>query len=279
MGRSQRHMLWEQGSTAAGEIHAEGVVAPGIAMQVDPEELNALVPGPALFNTGLERAEPLGDGSVEVPVGAPGGPLSGSTLTGAIPEERLPPPTPEPPEPGPDPAPGEEPTVEYLAPAEAVMGSTDFTMRVVGTNFTDSSIIVFNRGEENTGFVSDTELTTIVKPSLAGVAVDLPVLVRQGTVDSNEVMFSFTEAEEGREAGPFNITLIEDHMEGLALTLDGGEYKVGDDVSVEATGNTSVNGAYEILEVNGLIIVIDSSFELPAPIEAKGRLTITGAMP
>ena len=280
MGRSQRHMLWEQGATAAGEIHAQGVVAPGIAMQVDPEELNVLEPGPALFNTGLERAEPLGDGSVEVPIGAPGGPLSGSSLTGAIPEELLPPPTPEPPEPGPDPEPGLEPTVEYLAPAEAVCGSTDFTMRVVGTNFTDSSIIVFNRGEEHTVFVSDTELTTIVKPSLASIAADLPVLVRQGTYDSNEVMFSFTEAEElGREAGPFNITLIEDHMEGLALTLDGGEFKAGDDVSIEATGNTSINGAYEILEVNGSTIVIDSNYELATPIEAKGRLTITGAMP
>ena len=35
MGRSQRHMLLEQNTTAAGEIHAEGAVAPGIAMQVD----------------------------------------------------------------------------------------------------------------------------------------------------------------------------------------------------------------------------------------------------
>jgi len=261
-------MLVEQNTTAAGEVHAEGVVAPSVILQAAGGGVTAVERQPL---TGIEN--------VFVPEGPPGGPLQGSSMSGAIPESVVPP-TPEPPEPGPDPEPGLEPTVEYLAPAEAVCGSTDFTMRVVGTNFTDTSIIVFNRGEENTVFVSDTDLTTIVKPSLASIAAALPVLVRQGTYDSNEVMFTFTEAEAlGREAGPFNITLIEDHMEGLALTLDGGEFKVGDDIAIEATGNASVNGAYEILEVNGLTIVIDSNYELATPIEAKGRLTITGAMP
>ena len=47
MGRSQRHMVLEQGSSAAGEIHAEGAVAPGIAMQVDATELNVMEAGPA----------------------------------------------------------------------------------------------------------------------------------------------------------------------------------------------------------------------------------------
>jgi hypothetical protein len=273
---SQRHKLWEHGATSAGEIHAQGVVAPGISMQVDPEALNVLKAGPPLYNTGLEQQTPPESFDVVVPVGEPGGPLSGSTLTGAIPEELVPSPSPEP---GPDPEPGMEPTLDYIAPTEAVIGSTDFTLRVIGANFTETSVIMFNNGAENTEFVFDTELTTIVKPSTASVAGTYPVAVGQGSYETAAADFTFTEAEEGREAGPFNITLIEDHMEGLQLTLDGGEFKVGDDIAIEATGNTNVNGAYEILEVDGLTIVIDSSFELPAPIEAKGRLTITGAMP
>jgi hypothetical protein len=82
-----------------------------------------------------------------------------------------------------------------------------------------------------------------------------------------------------RDAGPFNIMLIENHMEGLQLTMEDGEFKVGDDINVEASGNSTVNGDFEILEVDGLVIVIDSNFELATPIENRGRLTITGAMP
>ena len=73
---SQRHKLLEQGSTAAGEIHAEGVVAPGIAMQVDPSAPNVMMPGPAAppYVAGKAPGEDDGEGKhpdpksgVEVP--------------------------------------------------------------------------------------------------------------------------------------------------------------------------------------------------------------------
>ena len=178
MGRSQRHMLLVQNTTANGEIIAQGEIAPLSLVQVQE---------PALLSTELHGVEDL-----EVPVGPPGGPLQGSTLTGAVPESLVAP-TPPGPELGPDPEPGLEPTLEYITPNEAVIGSTDFTLRVIGTNFTDTSVIVFNGGDEATTVVSDTELTTGVKPSTAQVAGALPVQVRQGSYTTGEVDFTFTE--------------------------------------------------------------------------------------
>jgi len=84
------------------------------------------------------------------------------------------------------------PTVGSLNPQWAKIGSADVTLHVIGTNFTSASKIVFNGGEENTTYVSPTEVTTVVKPSLASVAVSVPVLVRNaGAPDSNSVNFIF----------------------------------------------------------------------------------------
>lgn len=65
MGRSQRHKVLEQNTTSRGEIFAEGAMAPAVLKQF---------PGPP-FPT--------------VPVGPPGGPLKGSSMTGAIPPTLL----------------------------------------------------------------------------------------------------------------------------------------------------------------------------------------------
>ena len=286
MGRSQRHMVLEQGSTAAGEIHAQGAVAPGIAMQVDATELNVMEPGPASppVVAVLETTTPPPDlTNVVVPSGPPGGPLQGSSLTGAIPEELQPPEPPEPPEP-------EEtaPVVDYIAPASAVIGSTDFTLRVVGSRFVEDSVIVFNGGDEQTVFVNETELTTGVKPSLAGVAITVPVQVRNAGQVSNSVSFEFTEgepaarSEQEPSSGPFTIRMIEDHDDGIAILLNSSDefeegnldIEEGDLVRVEATGNTSINGDYDVLTVDGMTIIVNNMFTLAASIENKGRVTV-----
>jgi hypothetical protein len=186
-------MLWEHGATAAGEIHAEGVVAPGIAMQVDPEALNVLKVGSPLFNSGQEREEPPDLTEVEVPIGEPGGPLAGSSLTGAIPEELVSP---------------EEPPVEPEEPPP------------------------------------ETE-----PPPEGGRAFPI---------------------------GPVSLVLVEDDPDGIALTVPTGtDVQVGDTVLVEATTNTGVNGSYAVLSIDGDRIVVDNPYELTAPLEAKGRLTVT----
>src|SRR4029450_3389202 len=67
------------------------------------------------------------------------------------------------------------PTLTSISPATAVIGGADLTMHCYGTNFTTDCKILFNHGVETTTFGSATELTTIVKPSLATVAGSYPV--------------------------------------------------------------------------------------------------------
>ena len=38
---------------------------------------------------------------------------------------------------------------------------------------------------------------------------------------------------------------------------------------IEATGNTSINGNYEVLSVDGMVVVVDNSVMLLAPIDDK----------
>jgi hypothetical protein len=275
MGRSQRHLIQEHNTTSAGEVHAQGVVATSIMAQVDPSQLNVLtapVDPPA--------------GGFAVPEGASGGPLQGSSMSGAIPESVQPPPEPELPD-SPDPEPGMEPTLTSLDPATAVLGDPDLTLRCIGTNFTDTSLIHFSDHDEPTTFVSDTELTTGVKPSLGWGAVAVPVTVRQGSFETGPLDFTFTDgAQQSTRSfplGPFNLIRVEPVADPVGvryvLSFDDGQIlEEGDTVAVEATGSTPVNGTYTVAELGDT--ATETSFfvagtVLAAQIDAKGRLTVT----
>jgi IPT/TIG domain len=276
MGRSQRHMLIEQSTTAAGEIHAQGEVAPGIAMQVDPTQLNVMQPGPTRGYVVATQDIKEGEGGVEVPVGEYGGPLKGSSLTGAIPESLEPPP--EPPEPVEDVA----PVLTSLAPADGPIQTGDLTVRITGTGFTVGSVMLWNGADDVCAYVSETELTTIVKTDLASGPSTCAVAVRNGDQVSNELTFELVDGTpEARAAGgrafpigPSNIGLITDHGNGIEIGLiDALDVQVGDTVQIEATFNASVNGTFQVLSINP--IVINNDIVLDAPIENKGRLTVT----
>jgi hypothetical protein len=94
---------------------------------------------------------------------------------------------------------GEEPpplsppeiTVTGLDPISVVCGAADFPLHVLGTGFTSTSIILFNLSEEPTVFVSDRELTTICKASLATTPVTVPISVVGATAS---VDFTFLPA-------------------------------------------------------------------------------------
>ena len=173
MARSQRHKLIEQGTTSAGETIAQGAVAPGLLLQAgEPQTVGV-------------SGELRGVEDIEVPVGEPGGPLSGSTLTGALPTGLVPP------EPGPEPE--VAPTVSSLDPATAELNSPDFPLHVHGTGFTEASVIYFAGQPEPIEFVSAQEITTIVKPSLPWGPATLPVYVQNGDLISNPLDFTFTE--------------------------------------------------------------------------------------
>lgn len=92
--------------------------------------------------------------------------------------------------------------IESIDPEWADLSDPDFDLHVYGQNFDDDATIVFNGGEESTTRVSDTELTTGVKPSLVGTAITVPILVRQQGGDSNEVEFSFLDEATAPEPEP-----------------------------------------------------------------------------
>ena len=85
------------------------------------------------------------------------------------------------------------PRLDSLDPPTAEMGAAPVTLRCIGSGFTTTSQIVFNSGEENTTYVSETEVTTEVDPSTASGPWTIPVLVRDHGMDSDPQDFAFTE--------------------------------------------------------------------------------------
>ena len=91
------------------------------------------------------------------------------------------------------PEPPAPPELTSLSPNTAVSGdATDITMSCIGSGFTPDSIIVFNGYIEPTTFVSDTEVTTGVKPSLFAVPAVCPVEVHTGSQVAGPIDFTFT---------------------------------------------------------------------------------------
>lgn len=86
-----------------------------------------------------------------------------------------------------------EPALTSLSPNTAVANAPDdFVMSAIGSGFTSQSQIFFNGLPEPTTMVSDTELTTGVKPSLFEVPAVCPVEIRTGTLVTGAVDFTFT---------------------------------------------------------------------------------------
>jgi hypothetical protein len=200
MARSQRHAVYIKGVDAAGKGVAEGVAAPVYVQQ---------------FNASQALTVPVGPTS--------GSPLKGSSLAG-YPPTALPAPKdvmgrtavggeltdpgqlnlsgnphyisfPPAGEASPLPPDADAPTLTSLDPNTAVLGSEDFTLRCLGTNFTEESVIVFAGQFEPIVFVSAEEITTIVKPSLGWGVVTVPVSVQNpGPQMTPSLDFTFTEA-------------------------------------------------------------------------------------
>jgi hypothetical protein len=88
----------------------------------------------------------------------------------------------------------EAPTIGSLEPDEAVAGAPDdIELIVTGTGFNELTKIVFNGYAEPTKFLSDTQVSTGVKPSLFVVPATCPVAVRTGAMVSDTLDFDFTD--------------------------------------------------------------------------------------
>jgi hypothetical protein len=87
-----------------------------------------------------------------------------------------------------------------LSPPSAEVGGADASLNVFGQGFEPGCVVVFKGEDSETAYVSDTQVTTIVKPVLALEAGVVPVLVRNADGGySNELSFEFTQAPSPEE--------------------------------------------------------------------------------
>jgi hypothetical protein len=91
------------------------------------------------------------------------------------------------------------PEVTSLSPSSANLGEPSFEIHVMGKNFREDSVIVFNGYVEPTTFVSETELTTIVNMTVWSTPATLPVQVMTDNVQSDPQMFEFIDPNPGAE--------------------------------------------------------------------------------
>lgn len=93
------------------------------------------------------------------------------------------------------PEPDVAPVLTAINPSTAVLGGEMITMHCYGSGFKDSSIIMFAGQPEPIVFISDSEITTGVTPTLGwGANTPLPVSVKNGDQESNSLDFTFTES-------------------------------------------------------------------------------------
>jgi hypothetical protein len=91
------------------------------------------------------------------------------------------------------------PEITSLNPSSVNLGEPSFDIHVMGRNFTEESVIVFNGYVEPTTFVSSTELTTIVNMTVWAAPAILPVQVLTDDIQSDPLMFEFVDPAPGLE--------------------------------------------------------------------------------
>jgi IPT/TIG domain len=93
------------------------------------------------------------------------------------------------------------PTVTSIEPNTLTVSDPETEVVITGSGFTTESVIVWNGGDEATGFIDGEHVSTIVQPSTveAPLPCTIPVAVRNGILLSDPVSFTFTSAapEEG----------------------------------------------------------------------------------
>ena len=81
------------------------------------------------------------------------------------------------------------PELTTLDPSWARLGDPSFDVRILGTGFTETSVVVWNGADTWANFVSSSELVVFVDMTSEQVG-DIPVQVREADALSNTLMFS-----------------------------------------------------------------------------------------
>jgi hypothetical protein len=85
------------------------------------------------------------------------------------------------------------PVLTAISPTQAMAGGSDITATITGTGFLVTSVLVWNGADDTLTFVSDTEVTTVVRASLTTAPIACTVAVRNDVEVSNELTFYITE--------------------------------------------------------------------------------------
>jgi hypothetical protein len=85
------------------------------------------------------------------------------------------------------------PTLTSLEPNQLPVWAQDTEVKFVGENFTVNSRIIWNGGEEPTGFIDASTLSTIVKPMTVGSPppVTVQAWVKDGEKETTRLDFTF----------------------------------------------------------------------------------------
>jgi hypothetical protein len=92
------------------------------------------------------------------------------------------------------------PTITALEPDYCALGDPDFTLKVSGEGLSANSTIFFAGHDEPTSYNEDGTVSTGVKPSLWGAPVVVQCYVRNGTLHSNPLEFTFAAPSADEEA-------------------------------------------------------------------------------
>jgi hypothetical protein len=128
---------------------------------------------------------------------------------------------------------GAPPVLTSLDPEYVVNSGESLTLRVLGSGFDESTVIVFNGGDEATTFVSDSEVTTGVDPSTSSGQRTVPIQVRGAGGLSNTLGFDFKGLPAAEEEPP----PPEPEVEGY----DPGEHTVDEVLAYAAEHPDEVN--------------------------------------
>jgi hypothetical protein len=94
-----------------------------------------------------------------------------------------------------------QPTITALEPATCAIGDPDFDLHITGENFTTASIIYFAGHDEPTTLNEDGTVSTGVNMAMWHGPDTVNVYVRNGTLHSNALEFTFTEPVEEDTSG------------------------------------------------------------------------------
>lgn len=112
-----------------------------------------------------------------------------------------------------EPQPDVLPAITAIEPDTCAIGDPDFTLDITGTGFGENSVIHFAGYDEPTEFDGVDTVSTGVKPSLWGSPVTVQVSVRNGTVSSDPVDFTFTDAAGATRGGKKQAKLVLHELE------------------------------------------------------------------